>query len=467
MEEHDTRNFSNKTEAFFKNKLVIFLALMATVLPMAACFVFILNYGVDIIYWDEWEMVAMYSQERISFHDLWSYHNEHRIFFPRIIYFSVAYLTGFNSKTQMFFSYAHILVAFFIFARYLKTVSEGGMYYFQLIVTSLVLFNLVQWENLLWGFQIGFFMCWFYSIVTLYFFHLLINNNNIKNLTLTIIFGFIASFSSMQGLLVWPAIIGLIIVYRIFSTARLGVRNTIVFLCAGIGNIILYFLNFDYNHFNRFVSSTKGYFLEQPLRFLGSAFRLVGCALAGPKLFGTSSNSDLYLVFGFYVLLILLVLTLLIAKKKISFDTKYVFCVGLIFYGVLFIGLISIGRANHVASRYMTFIYLLSIGLTLLICNIYKYKKNGVLTGFIIILIIAVLIGNIQAVITAGNIRSEWQDMRYYLTNYTTVPDENLEMLFPSASFVRSLAPFLEENEFSVFRDNAITNFISDVLTGR
>ncbi len=48
----------------------------------------ITRYGIDVPFLDQWEFVPLLGNFRsgaLSFHDLWAQHNEHRIFFPRLI----------------------------------------------------------------------------------------------------------------------------------------------------------------------------------------------------------------------------------------------------------------------------------------------------------------------------------------------------------------------------------------------
>src|SRR5690349_20468727 len=58
-----------------------------------------LRYSVHVPFWDQWEFVNIlekYHNHSLSFADFWAQHNEHRIFFPRLIWFVLAIFTAWD-----------------------------------------------------------------------------------------------------------------------------------------------------------------------------------------------------------------------------------------------------------------------------------------------------------------------------------------------------------------------------------
>ena len=81
-------------------------------LPVFLCFNFIYRFGVDVPFWDQWELVPfldLWASGTLSLGDLFSQHNEHRIFFPRLIMLLLAAATGWNSRAEMWFNFSLLL----------------------------------------------------------------------------------------------------------------------------------------------------------------------------------------------------------------------------------------------------------------------------------------------------------------------------------------------------------------------
>ena len=72
-----------------KNKIVLF----AFILLGLSLFLYVWYFGVNIIYQDEWSFVNLVRQHKsngLSISDLFTPHNEHRIFFPRLFYIIIS-----------------------------------------------------------------------------------------------------------------------------------------------------------------------------------------------------------------------------------------------------------------------------------------------------------------------------------------------------------------------------------------
>jgi hypothetical protein len=106
---------------FSKSKISIIFVLI----PFLILVVLISVFGVNVIIGDEWTIVPYFEklfEKKISIEDLFSLHNEHIIFFPKIVMLFNALVFKYNSKLQMF------LGLFFIFLNFLL-ISKNCMNY--------------------------------------------------------------------------------------------------------------------------------------------------------------------------------------------------------------------------------------------------------------------------------------------------------------------------------------------------
>ena len=101
---------------FFARHIWKILALV----PFAFLLFVVLTCAVMVPYWDQWDMVPLLEKTchgELTFHDLWAQHNEHRIFFPKIIMLSLARLTGWSIGCELF---TILLLAIGIFLLFLR-----------------------------------------------------------------------------------------------------------------------------------------------------------------------------------------------------------------------------------------------------------------------------------------------------------------------------------------------------------
>jgi len=135
-----------------------FFLLMA-ILPALFLGFLVFKYSVNVPVWDQWDKLGgsleKIQQGQLSFQHLVSQHNESRPFFPRILFLALAYLTGWNVKSEilMIFLLACLIsLSTFLLSR--KTIPSGrNLLIFLTLLFNLLIFSPVQWENWLWGVQ--------------------------------------------------------------------------------------------------------------------------------------------------------------------------------------------------------------------------------------------------------------------------------------------------------------------------
>jgi len=118
--------------------------------------------GVDTPFWDEWDGTAPLFEKMaagtLGFTDFFAQHNEHRILFPRLIFFGLGRLTHWNIRAELFVSWFLALICLFnIWQMTWRSGWKDSIRSFWILFSSSVLlFSPLNHDNFLWGFQIGF-----------------------------------------------------------------------------------------------------------------------------------------------------------------------------------------------------------------------------------------------------------------------------------------------------------------------
>ena len=128
---------------------------------------------------------------------------------PRLEFCTLVVLTHWNSKLIMIVAWLVIvIVMIFLFLQFriLHSQAHPILWVLTVGVSAMALFSLVQIENWLWAFQFAFFFIQFVVVVSL----IILCRSSISlwfRLLIVTVLGIAASFSSAQGLLIWPVLI--------------------------------------------------------------------------------------------------------------------------------------------------------------------------------------------------------------------------------------------------------------------
>jgi hypothetical protein len=198
-----------------KNPLSRRAALVAALLCTIAALltlVFILINGVNVPFADEWWYAALVKSVKsgqATFNSFWSPNNEHRMLIPRLEFSTIALLTHWNSKVMMMVGWlADVIAMLFLFSQFKKIYSPAhpALWTLAVGVSAAALFSLVQLENWLWAFQFAFFFIQLTVVSSL----IILCRSSLAlwpRLLAAVALGALASFSSAQGLLIWPALV--------------------------------------------------------------------------------------------------------------------------------------------------------------------------------------------------------------------------------------------------------------------
>lgn len=428
---------------------VTLIAVSAILLPAFMALLFITVFGVNVVNYDQYEFIPLLDKlynGTLSAEDLYSQHNEHRIVVPRLVMLGLASLTHYNTMAEMYFSWivaASILGLIFVLFR--KQMAGSALLLPAFVPVAWLVFSLRQVDNLIWGWQMQIFLSVVAFILALY---LLDRSKGFdRSYLAAIVSATVSTFSFVNGLIVWPACMA----YLLLARGRKGIRECMLWGLTGAAVWTVYFIGWSSpsNHPSIF------YMLNNMPGAVLYLLAIVGSPLAWEKSHAVAVGS---------VLLAAIVLTLIALAWKRNIAPNAVWITFILFSlassAACVVGRSGFGVDQALAPRYVTFTSLAVIGLYLIIANSFINRGTaprestimtfsyGMLTGIIIIGLIAGIIGGVYFGISEHTNKTE---MKSILANYKTASDSELEKLYPLTEKVRDGAAILEKYRLNVF----------------
>jgi len=424
--------------------------MLALFVPAAGLMLYIYMFGVNVVYADEWDFVPflkMAIEGTLSYGDLLAQHNEHRLFFPRIVMITLAKLTQYNTIAEMAFGWFMILAtSLLIFRISWKGISSDGLSEFALIFlpASLLLFTYRQFEAILFGFPSVPFYLMIFGVVSSF---CLLEYRRRRNIgfALSTLAAFVASFSSLQGLLVWPT--GLVQI--LVSDSK---RRSLVWGCAGVLVIATYL----HGWVKPGQTPSLDYVLSDPI--LASSFFLA--------LLGAAFSFELYTALPFGALVFLIAVVVFWRNHHGRFLRRNRVWLSLILFSTLSCLAVTAGRSGFgpiegLSSRYTPVTIMGIIGLYFLSVDAsrgFRAKRKKLAARVLLIIILVGWIISCGGGWVAGQIiKCRFETSAYVLKTYQSQPDENIRSwLYPvNTPSIRERAAFLEENRLNVFSQSA------------
>jgi hypothetical protein len=322
----------------------------------AVAYLWMMHSGsVNVVFADQWDDVALIGHAdtgTLHFSTLWSQHYENRIFFPNLIVLVLGYTTHFNVVTEEYLSALMLFggTALVIVAHKRRSPERRWIWY---CPVAFLLLSLAQAVNALWGFQMAWYLVLLMVALALY----LLDREPQRWFVFggAIAAAVVASFSSIQGLLVWPAGLLLILLRhrsRHIVSAWIGVA-----FAAGV----IYFVGFDFN------ASPAGQ--RSPSTVLNFFIRVVGDIVGDPQPgFWVAVFGSVLTVTAIWVLV-----RFAIWRRTSMGGRPY--ALSLLLFGLLFSALTSYGRSGlgsfgyYPENRYTVFAIFVLVGLYLAVLD--------------------------------------------------------------------------------------------------
>jgi uncharacterized membrane protein HdeD (DUF308 family) len=313
-------------------RIVKFLTMVGFAVPVVMYIVFLQHYSVNAMWQDQWDDVPVIRQSFGHFPDwssLWLQHVDNRILFPNLIVIALAHTVHYNITIEEYVSALMLFAsaALLIWSHKRRSPQTPLLFYCPVAFLTL---TLAQWQNTIWGFQ----MAWYVVLLSLALTIALLDRRAFTwpVFAVAIVVAVVGSYSSLQGLLIWP--IGLVLLYqrrRVFQAA-------VAWVAAAAATTALYFHNF---------TSSKAFnpqdtVLKAPFDSVKFFVFALG-DIVGVQESKTQPPNGWVMAFG-VVLLVLAVLALLRWGLRRDEHSAAPIGVALILYGLLFDVLITQGR---------------------------------------------------------------------------------------------------------------------------
>ncbi len=183
------------------------MPLAISTIPALVILALILHYGVNVPYYDQWQceapMFRRFLEHQLTFADLWAQHNEHRMFFPRLVYLPLAYFTHWNVKAELIAAWLCVCIVSFSVYRMHRSVSGpiGATEVKLFIAANMLIFSPASSEAWLWGVSLANLLpmaCIIGAMAVA-----CSNRRSHWRLGLCAVLAIIATFSTASGLLGW------------------------------------------------------------------------------------------------------------------------------------------------------------------------------------------------------------------------------------------------------------------------
>lgn len=443
-----TKEISTTKRVFNRRLFSLLLALF----PFLWLVFFIINFNVNVPVWDQWELIPLLEksyQGTLSFFDLWTQHNEHRLFFPKIIMINMARFSSWDISYELA---ANILFAVGIFLALLyqikitmRSAGDPGANWLA-AATSLMVFSLAQWGNWFFGWQMQIFMNVFFVVVGI----ILLAKPVFKwsNFGAASLLGIAASYSFANGLCYW--FIGLLILFFIPNPTNTKRLSMLLWL---IISFLVFYL-YLYGYHKPLHHPSLSVIFKHPLPYFMFVFLWLGLPL------GLSYLAILFGIFGFFVLAYFSFFLMRFRNIKLQTLIPY-FAFSL--YAITSALLTAWGRAGAgiseaLPSRYISISTLFWVSnivlLSLFVCGddskmeSHKPKKLAYSSIFIIVFLIIL-----------HSAAGSWNAIQNY---YYLLParhellalknDELLKRLYPDATLLKERVVILKKYHLSIFK---------------
>ncbi|MEB3882796.1 hypothetical protein [Lyngbya sp. CCY1209] len=220
-------------------------------IPAAGVFWFVTHLGVDVPVWaDQWALVNFFKAAAAGdigafLGELWKPNNDHRMVFPKLIFLGLAFLSNWNIKFELYFSFflaCLSAISLYFISRKTHQNQSHLIFHLATLISIALIFSWVQYRNWLWGFQLALFLINFCVIATALVFTLR-NPPTKSQITLAALLCGIASFSSAQGLMSWPALLPAIV--NLEQNFRQKIKSVLIWILLFLASGWLYSLNYS------------------------------------------------------------------------------------------------------------------------------------------------------------------------------------------------------------------------------
>lgn len=342
--------------------------------------------AVSVPFMDDWQFIPLIEQVRggtIPWRELAAPHDEHRLLIPRVLIIATTILSGGNYRAQCFLTVAVVAaLSLALLSLLRRALGPGRRAAFAWLLANLVLFSPIQWHNWLWPMQFAYFLPFTFLGLALAVYYS--NGRPGTRHALAQLCAWGATWSFVQGLLVWPVLWAVVLRDERFASPRARRLAGAAWVASGALACFLYLNGLwenaadpSYAYLHQGVpptDSTLALLREDPLRTLGKMARFA-LAMFGNALgrgIPVTSNLTLAIRVGFVLFAAGVALWWLLARRGRLGGVRFAFA-ALLVHGFLTAALVGLGRVwigpgQPLTPRYTTFGTFCVIPVVLLAC---------------------------------------------------------------------------------------------------
>ncbi len=353
---------------------------------------FILKYGVDVPYNDQWEYVSFFdhlAKGNLTFNELFKLQGEYRQLFPNLIFVGLGSLTGWNVKYEMVVIFIMAcLISWCIFYLATRTLSvDKWQRWLVFLLANIFIFSPCQYENWLFGVQIEYFipiLCLTTGMVIIYS-----DTRAIWKLIICIVLSTISTLSCVNGLICW------FLLFPIYYLANRDLaffkKSSVVYawIIAAFIAIAIYFVNYK----KPVSHPSTSLFLENPLGAIKYFFGVLGNPLR------IVHKLDVIIVVGavlFTVFCLLVVYIIRYRRNKALVRNSIVWIMlGLYSLGtsaLVTVGRLGFGLFQSLTPRYTSFSLYLIVSIFFLAAIILKDLSQKIQFNWVYKMVITIII---------------------------------------------------------------------------
>jgi hypothetical protein len=316
-------------------------------IPIALYFWFIHQYGVNAIYYDQWDNVGLLTHTRFFFNDyshttvaaLWTQHGEERWFFPNLIVLALGHFTNFNILVEQYLSAVLLVFGFaLIILAHRRDVAHSRLVFY--LPVAFLMFTLGQNEATLQGFNI-----WVYLVIAMLaatIFLLDLPRSSWLILVAAIMTAVIGSYSGLDALAIWPVGLG-VLIWKGRPRAFM-----LTWVLAAVATTALFFYHYDFAATGTGNHAGHGFVLTHPWSAIQFFFFAIGDLVGGTlpnSLVGSDSDPVIFTIGVAVFLLAVFCLGVALYGRRRN-PSRSPVGPALICYGLLLVLLVTVGRAS-------------------------------------------------------------------------------------------------------------------------
>lgn len=438
----------------FANKYCI-LASVLILIAAVAQLLFVLRYSVNVIFWDQFDYI--YLLKGFHWQHCFPQHNEHRIFFPKLVFVLLARLTKWDVRVETFFNWAFLQCSAILLYGILKrNVKRENVW---ILAISLCFFLSPQYyNNLLWGIQNCVQICLLSVIVAVFVFATV--KNPWLRIHLAAMFSIVATFSTANGLVAWVALFPLVVMRNengnfISMKAALWRERWRIAYWVFIAIIVskLYFWDYQLQMGHH---PPLAYPWIYPKSFVMYFLTYIGAGFLGDR--GAMFHNCTY---GYSIIGIVLCLIFALGCSFGLFNIKKnVSKLCLVIFVLLTAMVTSFGRANFgleqaLSPRYREYSVLfpiLIIGMLIGGGDIKRFLGKIIFTFLFLGILLGTFFGWRDGIRGGKSWYDEQQKNRKILYSFETATDDELRHLHSGPQRIRKRAAILRDLKYNVFK---------------